>query len=56
MIYLVILIDWKNKFSNYSTFTLKFTEHFIHSTGHFNLFYCAKSTILLNTIYLQINF
>ncbi len=34
----------------------KCTEHFIRSTGHFDLFYCAKSIILLNTIYLQINF
>ena len=32
---------------------LKFTEHFIHSTGHFDQFYHAKSIILLSTHYLD---
>jgi hypothetical protein len=32
-----------------------FSEYLIHFNDHFDLFYCVKSTILLNTLYLQIN-
>jgi hypothetical protein len=53
MFYFVDLMKLKNKLSNYTTFTLK---HFIHFTGHFSLFYSAKSIILLNMLYLKINF
>jgi hypothetical protein len=42
LFYFVVLIKWKIKFSNYSTFTLKIYWNFIHSTDHSNLFYYAK--------------